>query len=128
ALVVAGTTAPAAPTSPAQLALLVDASTINPATVFLYDLSNPAQPLRVKAVGEAQGAVLVQPPQLGKTAAGAACTTNTGCFTTTIGLQPAVPVPLASAPNGVLSLPPLKEKTEYAVIVTDGVKNAAGQP
>jgi hypothetical protein len=127
-LIAVGTTAPSAPANQAQAALLLDASTVNPGTVFLYDLSNPAQPQRVKGVGEAGGAIVVQPPQLGKTATAGACASNAGCFSPIIGLQPAVPVPLASAPNGVLSLPPLKEKTEYAVIVTDGVKNAAGQP
>jgi len=45
------------------------------------------------------------------------------CVSTVIGLQPATPVP---GPSGTLTLPPLDEGTEYAVVITNRVKDAAG--
>lgn len=133
ALVVSGTNAPTTPAAGAPLAL--SAKTINAGTVFLYDLSTPTQPARVKEVTEGAGAGFVaEPPQLGKVGAGpqagqtcaAADVAAGNCFSTVIGLQPAVPVPSTASPTGVIALPPLKEKTEYAVLITDGVKDAAG--
>ncbi len=55
-----------------------------------------------------------------------------GRISTAIGLQPAVPVQLPAslpAPLGgkFVPLPPLAESTEYAVIVTDGVKDLGGR-
>ena len=92
--------------------------TVNKDSVFLYDLTDPAHPARVPEAMEGPGAGFVaEPLVLGKTLSDAACTTAAGCFSTAIGLQPAT---LLSA-SPVASLPPLKEGTEYAVIVTNGV-------
>ncbi len=94
----------------------IAASTVPP-SVYLYDLSNPAAPVLVPQVGQAGAAgYLAEPPQL--VSSGAA---------PVIGLQPAVPIPIPSSasPTAFLALPPLKEGTEYAVVITDGVKDAA---
>jgi hypothetical protein len=117
-LITSGTSAP------------VVVSTVNASTVFLYELSSTGAATRVKEVTEGAGATFVaEPPQLGKTSGNATCTaadvTANNCFSTAVGLQPAVPVPVPTtvSPTGVLALPPLKEKTEYAVLITDGVKD-----
>ena len=47
------------------------------------------------------------------------------CVSTVIGIQPALTVPTAGGP---VALPPLEERTEYAVIVTKGVTDPAGIP
>ncbi len=108
-----------------QTAAPIVVETVTKDTVFLYDLSNPAQPARVKEVNEGAGAGFVaEPLVLGETAAGAACATAAGCFSTAIGLQPAVLV----SESPLRTLPPLKEGTEYAVLVTDGVLAAPTTP
>ncbi len=113
-----------------QTSAPVVAATVNKDTVFLYDLSNPAQPLRVKEAREAvSGTGFVAEPYLitmkadGTTPCGP--TDNpAGCFSTAIGLQPAT---LLSA-SPLVSVPPLKEKTEYAVLITNGVLVAPSTP
>jgi hypothetical protein len=95
--------------------------------VFLYDLSDPAHPVRVKEVTEGAGAGYVaEPLLLGAQQDGSACTSASGCFSTAIGLQPATIV----STSPVFSVPALKEGTEYAVLVTNGVSavNPAGTP
>ena len=115
----------------------------NPATaagVFLYELVPPSTPsgtvsyLQVYDVVdfEASGftkspTIVTQPPQLSE---------GSPPLAAAIALQPAVPVPLGAIsptppgtnPPGQLSLPPLKEKTTYAVVVTKGVLDASGKP
>jgi pimeloyl-ACP methyl ester carboxylesterase len=59
---------------------------------------------------------LLQPPAL--VASGAS---------TLIGLQPAIPVPVPGGSN-VLYLPPLKPKTTYIVMITNGVKDLKDVP
>jgi hypothetical protein len=107
-------------------------------SVFLYDLSNPAAPVRLKEIAETAptfaGAAYVAEPFLitqkptGPTATAPCIATDpaTGCFSTAIGLQPAVGAPVSATTQ--INLPPLKEGTEYAVLVTDGVLDASGVP
>ena len=45
------------------------------------------------------------------------------CVTDVLGIQPALALPTAGGP---VALPPLEESTTYAVLVTDKVKDAAG--
>ena len=47
------------------------------------------------------------------------------CVAGTIGIQPALTLPTAGGP---VTLPPLEEKTEYAVVVTKGVTDPSGIP
>ncbi|HEU4382154.1 MAG TPA: hypothetical protein VFR85_01525, partial [Anaeromyxobacteraceae bacterium] len=108
----------------------IQASTIrSPAArgVYLYDLATPAAPALVPDVVDFLTAGT--PPVYVAVTSGP---TVQGGLTTVIGLQPAVGVGTPSAPGAVpptqISLPPLKEKTRYAVVVTNGVLDAAGQP
>jgi hypothetical protein len=102
----------------------VVAGTVNKDTVFLYDLSNPNAPTRVLEVNEAAAAhkaagFVAEPPQVqGPPPGGAGPNVSP-----VIGLQPAVPAE-DPASGVVLPVQPLKEATEYAVVVTDGVKDA----
>ncbi len=48
-----------------------------------------------------------------------------GCVATVIGIQPALTLPTAGGP---VALPPLEERTEYAVIVTNKVTDPEGNP
>src|SRR6266702_4628203 len=106
----------------------VVAATVTKDTVFLYDLSNPAAPVRLKELQETLGtggtgaAFVAEPFVITQKLVGGVPTPCTAgdsaalCASTAIGLQPAVPVPLG--PTGpFLALPPLKEGVEYAVLV-----------
>lgn len=105
----------------------IDAATVTGATVFLFDLST-TPPTRVRDLAGALGggapeeAVYVtQPPDINQ-----ACPIPSGLCASAIGLQPAVP---AAVPGvGSFFLPPLEEDTDYAVVVTRGVMDAAGTP
>jgi hypothetical protein len=108
----------------------VQADTINGSTVFLFELPEQAGPprkmvdvqsaLAAGAPGSAE--YLLEPPALTRTIALGA---KSLAVTTAIGLQPGVPVPTPTA-AGILYLPPLKQKTNYLVVITDGVKDLAG--
>ncbi len=111
--------------------------TVNKDTVFLYDLSNPAQPVRVKelAEGPATAGFVAEPFQITAQANGTPCSTLTSppapgvcVVSTAIGLQPAVPVPLPAPAGAIVALPPLKEGTEYAVLITEGVTDTTSKP
>ena len=70
----------------------------------------------------------VPPPITVDTATGQPCAQPYGstCVARLIGLQPAAVVPL---PEGdARALPPLAEHTQYAVVVTNDVKDVAGTP
>ena len=122
-----------APTSSPVLAASV--APTNPASqsVFLYEYG-PTGPVLVNDLFRALGTsgapgYLAEPPPITlDTATGQPCASPpyaATCVSTVIGLQPAVPVP---TPVGLVTLPPLKEKTEYAVVVTRRVQAAANPP
>jgi hypothetical protein len=107
----------------------IQASTIRSPTargVYLYDLSNPASPALVPDVVDFL--TTGTPPVYAAVTSGP---TVVAGLTTVVGLQPAVGVGTAAppgAPPTQISLPPLKEKTRYAVVVTNGVLDAGGAP
>ena len=96
----------------------VQASTIGSETVFLFELSASGPRRLVDVVrsfsvgGPAE--YLTEPPLLVQSGA-----------TTAVGLQPALDLAPPAVPVQ-LDLPPLKEATEYAVIITNGVKDLGG--
>jgi hypothetical protein len=107
----------------AQLSGLVQASTINGTTVFLYKFVTDSTGkvtgiTRLHDVGEALtvdhnpalARYISEPPQITQSGAAQA-----------IGLQPAEPVSVNGVPP--FAVPPLDESTEYGVVVTDGVKD-----
>ncbi len=102
----------------AQTSAPILADTVTKDTVFMYDMTDLSHPVRVPDATEASGVYVSEPSAITATSGGAK-------VAQLVGLQPAVPVP---GPSGVIALPPLKEATEYAVVITDGVKdtNQAG--
>ena len=115
----------------APTAAPVLASTVTSGTVLVYQVG-AAGLTRVFYVvdqltsgGANKANYLTQPPPIQVSPGGGTCPGAADCVSQTIGLQPAVPVPLPG--GGQLGLPPFKESTRYAVVVTDGVKDAAGK-
>ena len=100
----------------------VDASTITRNNVHLFELPPGANPVWVKDLSStlptgAGAAYVTQPPG-----------TSSGGFATTLVLAPAALADLSGLGLGKFALPPLKERTMYAVVVTKRVKNADGTP
>jgi hypothetical protein len=92
---------------------LVDASTIKPATLQLYDLTDPAHPVLVDPTG-----LILEP-----------CEFTAGCGSAT-PLSPVIAIQPAGATAGdatsVFRTRPLKDATDYAVVMTTGIKDKAG--
>lgn len=100
---------------------LVDPTTINKDTVFLYELTATG-PKRVPEANEASATVLP-----GFAAVSGVLAQKAGLSSiNVIALQPATPIPAPSLPLKVLAIPPLKEGTEYAVVTTDGITEPGG--
>jgi dienelactone hydrolase len=103
----------------------IDAGTVA-GNVFVFKLGAGAPSLVLDVLSALvaghpeQAGYVAEPPQITQ-----ACASATGSCANLIGLQPAVGAPTGT-PAGTLFLPPLAESTEYAVVVTKGVKDAAG--
>jgi hypothetical protein len=121
----------------AQTSVAVDASTVNGANVFLYNLSG-ATPVLVRELKHELGRLALGDPGASPAAAGyvaepsaivigqgAACPIAGGC-SPAIGLQPAAHAPVPGLGN--FELPPLPENTLFGVVVTKRVKDALGRP
>jgi pimeloyl-ACP methyl ester carboxylesterase len=103
----------------------VQASTITGENVLVFELTQggPRQMQDVAAAlggGGGSAEYLTQPTNLVQTVNG------TG-VSTVIGLQPAIPVPIPGGAQ-VVYLPPLKPKTTYIVMITNGVKDLTNTP
>lgn len=89
---------------------LLQVSTITPANVQLYNLTDPAAPALVDAT-----TYITEPSEV-----------------TRSGLSPVVALQPAGAtggdPSSVFRTRPLKENTMYAVVIGDGVQDKTGQP
>ena len=113
-----------APTNPAdQSVFLYELQPGGGAPVLVNDL------VRAAATSAAPTYVAEPPPITHDPATGQPCSSSLPypptCVSPTIGLQPAMPVP---TPGGLVGLPPLKERTEYAVVVTRRVQAATTPP
>lgn len=101
----------------------VQASTITGSSVLVFELppagappGTPPRRLLDVASSPANAEYLAQPPALNRDVGGTQ-------VATAIGLQPGVAVPTQA---GIITVPPLKEKARYAVVVTDRVKDLQG--
>jgi hypothetical protein len=94
---------------------LVDARTVK-GNVHLYDLSNPAAPVEVSPT-----TYIAEPCEFTST-----CASSGPQFSPVVALQPAGAT--AGDPLSVFNTRPLKDRTDYAVVITDGVKDKAGNP
>jgi hypothetical protein len=106
----------------------VKASTVTHDSVLLYEVGAagftrvPDVPDQLANPTTVVANYATQPPQV-------ACPAGVGLpadCAPIIALQPAVPVPLSSTTT--LTLPPLKEGTQYAVVVTNKVLDVTGKP
>src|SRR4051812_922402 len=93
----------------AQTSAFVNATTITPSTVKIFDLSNPAAPLDPTTYITEPGEVVDPVSKL----------------TPVIALQPAGAT--ASDPTSVFRTRPLRDNADYAVVITDGVQDQTGK-
>jgi hypothetical protein len=87
---------------------LIQAATVSSSTVFMFDLSNPTTPVLVPP-----SSLIYEPVEL----------TQSG-LSTAVVLQPAGAT--GNDPSSVLRTRPLKDNTNYAIVITDGVKDKTG--
>ena len=92
---------------------LVDGTTVNANDLMLFDLTDPANPQQVDP-----STLILEP-----------CEFTSGCNQPTelspvIAIQPAGAT--ASDPTSVFRTKPLKDATDYAVVMTTGIKDKAG--
>jgi pimeloyl-ACP methyl ester carboxylesterase len=95
------------------------------ASTAVYDLTDPAHPALVGS-----DTYEAEPGAISQTAGGTACplppVSGVKCLSTAIGLQPASPA--VSHGAAAFNTKPLKEATNYAVVITDRVVDINGQP
>jgi hypothetical protein len=94
---------------------LIEAKTITATSLQLYDLTDPAHPALVPASN-----LILEP-----------CEFTSGCgalnpLSPVIAIQPAGPT--AGDPSSVFRTKPLKDNTDYAVVMTTGIHDKAGNP
>ena len=102
---------------------LVQASTVTAAgspdtrTVFLYDLTTPAAPQLVDP-----STYIAEPCELTSS-----CSPGAAALSPLVALQPAGATSGDPILNSVFRTRPLKDNTDYAVVISDGVKDKAGR-
>jgi hypothetical protein len=100
----------------AQTSELIQASTVTADALRLYDLTNPLQPVRVDP-----STLLIQPCEL----------SITNCVGGP-GLAPALAIQPAGAsagdPTSVFRTKPLKDNTDYAVVITNDIRDRNNNP
>lgn len=93
---------------------LIQAGTITEASLMLFDLTNPAQPTRVPDI------TLIREP----------CEFTSACGSPT-ALSPVIAIQPAGATSGdetsIFRSRPLKDSTDYAVVMTTDIKDKAGK-
>jgi hypothetical protein len=93
---------------------LIQAATVTPASLLLYDLTDPAHPAQVNP------ATLILEP----------CELTSGCGSPT-ALSPVIAIQPAGAtagdPTSVFRTRPLKDSTDYAVVITTAIHDKAGR-
>ncbi len=94
----------------APTSALLDATTITPSTVMLFDLTNPAAPALVDPT-----TYITEPSEI-----------QSEGFSPVIGLQPAGAT--AGDATSIFRTRPLKDATDYAVVITNGVLDKSHAP
>ncbi len=93
---------------------LINVSTITASTLLLFDLTDPANPVQVDA-----SSLILEPCEFTS-----ACNSPTA-LSPVIAIQPAGAT--AGDPTSVFRTKPLKDATDYAVVITTGVQDKAGK-
>lgn len=93
---------------------LIQAATITPASLLLYDLTDPARPVQVNPAG-----LILEP-----------CEFTSACGSPT-ALSPVIAIQPSGAtsgdPTSVFRSKPLKDNTDYAVVMTTAIHDKAGK-
>ena len=93
---------------------LIQAATVTPASLLLYDLTDPAHPAKVDPT-----TLILEP-----------CEFTSGCGSST-ALSPVIAIQPAGAtsgdPTSVFRSRPLKDSTDYAVVITTAVHDKTGR-
>jgi hypothetical protein len=95
---------------------LIQIATVTPKTVLLYDLTNPTQPALVDP-----STYIDAPCEFASTCASAGLAT---ALSSAVALQPAGGT--AADPSSVFRTKPLKDATNYAVVISSGVLDKTG--
>lgn len=106
---------------------LIDGSTVTSSSAMLYDLSDPKKPVLVNpGLLTPQGPsdpVIVEPCEF--TAQGVTCDPSQPKLSPVIAFQPAGAT--RGDPSSVFRTRPLKDNTDYAVVLTTDIKDKAGK-
>ena len=101
---------------------LVKASTVTNTSLLLYDLTNPALPVQVSP-----STLIIEPCEFTQTPTGASgCTSLATALSPVIAIQPAGAT--AGDPTSVFRTKPLKDNTDYAVVMTTAIHDKADKP
>jgi hypothetical protein len=103
---------------------IIKASTVTSTSVMLFNLSNPANPVQVPAAN-----LIFEPCELTKSGSSVGCGSLATALSTVIAIQPAGAT-AGDADRGdtpsVFRTKPLKDNTDYAVVMTTDIKDKAG--
>jgi hypothetical protein len=101
---------------------LVKASTVTKTSLLLYDLSDASNPVQVNPA-----TLIIEPCEFTATPTGASgCTSPATALAPVIAIQPAGAT--AGDPTSVFRTKPLKDNTDYAVVMTTAIHDKADKP
>lgn len=109
----------------APTSALIDTTTVTSATLKLYDLSDPKNPTEV-ASDPPTGALIREPCEFTAQFNGVTCDPARPALAPVLAFQPAGAT--SADPSSVFRSRPLKDNTDYAVVLTTGIKDMAGKP
>jgi hypothetical protein len=109
----------------APTSALIDTTTVTSGTLKLYDLSDPRTPVEVTA-DPPTGALIREPCEFTAQFNGTTCDPARPALAPVLAFQPAGAT--SSDPSSVFRTRPLKDNTDYAVVLTNGIKDMAGKP
>lgn len=98
---------------------LINGATVASDTLKLYDLSDPEHPQQVPA-----GSLIIEPCEFTAQFNGTTCDTSKSKLAPVIAFQPAGAT--SSDQTSVFRTKPLKDNTDYAVVMTTDIKDKAG--
>jgi hypothetical protein len=103
---------------------LIDGATVTSSSARLYDLTDPKNPVQVTA-DPPTGALIVEPCEFTAQFNGTTCDPAQPKLAPAIAFQPAGAT--SGDPTSVFRSRPLKDNTDYAVVLTTDIKDKAGK-
>jgi hypothetical protein len=105
----------------APTSALIDVATVTSDTLKLYDLSDPKNPVEVTSNPPA-GSLIREPCEFTSQFTGTTCDASRPNFAPVLAFQPAGAT--SGDPTSVFRTKPLKDNTDYAVLLTTDIKDA----